>query len=105
MRYTTSSLKLIDERTDTGYVRFFSYYSSVLALHQTTLVQMRARDSDMLAELLSEVESRILSFGDGQHDCMTTRGNSGRRVSGVVDVPRQISKEARDKREISRAKD
>jgi hypothetical protein len=39
----------------------------------------------MLAELLSEVESRIPSFGDGQHDMYTaTIGNSGTRVSQAV---------------------
>jgi hypothetical protein len=40
----------------------------------------------MLAELLSEVESRILSFGDGQHDLYTaTIGNSLRAGASQVE--------------------
>jgi len=76
-------LKLIDERVDTGYIRLFSYYPGVRPLYQDAIARVRARQADMIQNVLAELEPRILGFGDATGDVFTAMVGNSLRVGAA----------------------
>jgi hypothetical protein len=80
------TLKLMEERIDSGYIRLFPYYPSIRTVYQTAVRNLRATDAEMLAHLLRECEARIMSFADSRgHLYSALVGNSLRAAASEVE--------------------